>query len=116
MLDITSTPSISSQSRAIHGRYLALNKLPPCARAWLAAEILEQRIVLTGLTAQQVTLLCRVSVSSLQAIRNGNGQQQPKPASRMLEKAWHRASPEQRVAFIQSIGTEPLWTALTAAL
>lgn len=116
MLDNTSPTTVAIPPHTFRGRYLSSNKLPPIARAWVAVQILEGRATLTQLTAQQVAGLCRVSVSSVQTVRNAGNGHSPKPANLVLEKAWRKATPAERLAFVQNIGTEPLWNTLTAAL
>ena len=109
----TPTASLTTSPHKISGRYLASNKLPPGARAWLAVAILEHRAELTELTAKQVAMLCRASISSMQIVRDGNSD---KPAEPMLEKAWSKATPQQRIEFVRRANPEAVWTALAAAL
>jgi hypothetical protein len=118
MVDIISTPSISSQPHTISGIFLAKNRRSPRARAWLAAELLDGEAVLVEPTVSQIALICRTSPTTIKRFRNGhNGHNgNHKPLVVVLAKAWSQASPEQRLAFVKNIGTEPLWTALTAAL
>jgi hypothetical protein len=100
---LNTIPTTLLAPRQLSGLFLSKNKLPPKARARLAAEILEQRAVVTKLTVGQIASLCRVSVSSVNAARGGRGR---KPADLTLARIWGRATPQQRLEFIRCAGPD----------
>ena len=110
-LMLNTIPTTLLAPRQLRGLFLSKNKLPPKAR--LAAEILEQRAVVTKLTVGQIASVCQVSVSSVNAARGGRGR---KPADLTLARIWGRATPQQRLEFIRCAGPDAVWTALAAAL
>jgi hypothetical protein len=110
---LNTIPTTLLAPRQLSGLFLSKNKLPPNARARLAAEILEQRAVVTKLTVGQIASLCQVSVLSVNAARGCRGR---KPADLRLARMWGRATPQQRLEFIRCAGPDAVWTAIAAAL
>ena len=105
---LNTIPTTLIAPRQLSGTFLAKNKLPPQTRARLAAELLEQRAVVTKLTVGQIASLCRVSVSSVNVARGGRGR---RPADLTLAMIWDRATPAQRLEFIRRAGPEVVWNA-----
>ncbi len=113
-----STPPLTTSPREIRGDFLARIRRSPRARAWLGAALVDQKVVLIEPTLGQAALLCHASATSIKRARNGhnsyNGNH--KPVDVVLERAWHKATPEQQVAFVKIIGAESIWSVLVAAL
>ena len=91
-LMLNTIPTTLLAPRQLSGLFLSKNKLPPKARARLAAEILEQRAVVTKLTVGQIASLCRVSVSSVNAARGGRGRKRQTSRSPGCGAARHHSS------------------------
>jgi hypothetical protein len=96
--------------RKLCGQYLAKNRLNARARARLAAEILVGQAEPVSLTVKQVAALCRVSVPYVSEARN------PAPATDVLVKAWNAASPDERIAFARTVGSDKIWDGAIAPI
>jgi hypothetical protein len=82
--------------------------MKPRARAKLAADLVDRRIAIVGLTVRQAARLCRVGRASVTDAR--------RPASETLMKVWAAASAEERREFIERAGTESVWQMLSTTL
>jgi hypothetical protein len=114
MLDSTSTPilkvSVSPGAR-ITGNYLAKNRLSDEARTAIALRLLRGDEPVTEFTVAQVARLCRVPRAKIDQHLGRH-----RTVGEALVKAFRRASAEERIAFIRSIGIERIWNVLTQAL
>ena len=111
MLDsISNLPTtIAPLRRRITGQYLAKNRLTARARARLAADILSGKAEVdpATLTTRQVAYLCRVSKTLVNIVQ--------RPLDPFV-RAWIDWTPEQQSAFINRIGTENFYAALSNAI
>ena len=109
MLNTLSHAFVATTSvREISGRLLAFNRMKPRARAKLAADLVDRRVAIVGLTVRQAARLCRVGRASVtDALR---------PASKTLMKAWAAASAEERRQFVERAGAETIWQTLSTTL
>jgi hypothetical protein len=138
----TGTVVVKVPPRQVTGRYLAHARLTPTERAFLAADIVDGRAVVVDLTATQVARILRTNATYVaaasklthaerRAVRYGlrpliarKPEQLPLPMPAMsaapttisLAEAWVAASDDERTAFVEEVGIDPIWDALEPAI
>jgi hypothetical protein len=108
------------------GRNLAHGHRSATQRAFLAADLVRERVRLIAPTIKQAAALARVSVPYVDlALAASPGEramisagQRPlisvgKPS---LASTWASATEAERVAFVRSVGAETVWSSLSAAI
>ena len=97
----------------IAGSFLAHNHMAPVGRARIALRLLRGEAILEKPTITQVARLARVSRQLLYQTGGISGRGVKGAA---IARAFQRASPAERIAFVRAIGSEELWNVLTNAL
>jgi len=113
MLDTTSS-TVLATPRKIHGSFLAHTHLAPIARARIAMQLLRGEAILENPTVTQAAALSRVHRQRIYEAGGADLRRKVKGAA--LARAFQRASPAERIAFVRAIGSEELWNVLTNAL
>jgi hypothetical protein len=114
MLDSTSATILKIMPHpapGITGKHLARNRLPSAARLALALRLLRGGEPVSEFTVAQAARLCRVSRAKIDQHLGRHRQ-----VGEALARAFNRASPEQRIAFVREAGCEKVWEAMQAAL
>jgi hypothetical protein len=82
-----------------------------------------QALALTGASSGYVHTAASLSDEDLAAVRRGDvglsgTHNAPRngPANLALTRAWDRATPQEQIKFIQHVGPESVWSALTQSL
>jgi len=97
------------QPTRLTSQYLAKNHLTPQARAKLALRLIHGEPIEGGWTVAQAARLARVSPARIR--------QQLDPADvQRMAKTFQRASTNDRIAFVNAVGSEEIWSALQAAI
>ena len=114
MLDSTSLPIFNDYSippAPITGSYLAKNKLPEAARVAIARRLLRGGETISEPTVSQVSYLCRISRSKVDAHLRKH-----RNVGTALARAFQHASETEKLDFVRAAGIEAVWHVLTQAI
>jgi len=98
----------------IAGSFLAQNRLSSAARIQIALRLLHGEAVLEKPTVTQVARLAGVNRQRI--YESGGVDLRRKVKGVAIARAFQRASPEERIAFVRAIGSEEIWHVLTLTL
>jgi hypothetical protein len=89
------------------GQFLAKNKWSQNQRARLVIDYLDGKADFVNLCTKQLAALCRVRLSLVQQMRNGNGKR--KNGNGSLAEHLVNATPAERVEAARVLGVDQVW-------